>query len=158
MVHYCLLLYVVCILSVCDPSAAFPIIKVGCGPDWQCEIFRDGGDRKPSGTAASDKLWFMVLGWGWAGDQFSVLIELCSWDHVQKLSQKIFILIFLLLNFCLTGHHLISGGVLNVSFGVHHHTLRIDCRYLKYQPGVGAALIRSQWFAGWVKQDVTCPH
>lgn len=90
MVHHWLLLYVLYVLCVfvrvCVwlPCAASPIIKVGWGPDWQYEMFRDGGDRKPSGTADSNELWLVVLGWGWAGYQISVLTQLCPLHQILK--------------------------------------------------------------------------
>lgn len=51
----------VCV-SVCPPCAASPVIKVGWGPDWQYEMFRDGRDRKQSGTV-SDEFLLMMLQW-----------------------------------------------------------------------------------------------
>lgn len=51
----------VCV-SVCTPCAASPVIKVGWGPDWQYEMFRDGRDRKQSGTV-SDEFLLMMLQW-----------------------------------------------------------------------------------------------
>ena len=59
MVHHWFVLYCVCVFIcvwMCLPNAATPqIIKVGRGPDWQYEMFIDGGDRKLSGTVTLDK-------------------------------------------------------------------------------------------------------
>lgn len=83
------------------PCAASPIIKVGWGPDWQYEMFRDGGDRKPSGTAASDQLW-LIVGIGWVTNLITdltvwrtsmIYLEICYWSNTAWF-QNTFLMLF----------------------------------------------------------------
>lgn len=79
----------VCVcVSVCPPCAASPVIKVGWGPDWQYEMFRDGRDRKQSGS-----FWWIfahAVAVGWVAKQTSVSVAIFNQLKNQKLKLLIF--------------------------------------------------------------------